>query len=392
MNGQTASLLTFFVLSSLPGAMLVYTAYSPTTGYSFVVFEDSVDDTDSWFEARAKCRVHSQYADLAEISASDFTIVQDLLSNSQASSSSYWIGIYDHLSEMNFKSLYTGADITFANWDNDRPKNDMNKNCGSWDTSNSYWKDEACTGKKRGVLCRMLTPIPSSNIDPNTGCPPTMVPFDDVCYDFRVLMTGNFSSARQACETLPGRMIIPESQSEADFVDLYTILTGKATFWLGITDEEEDNDLRSIYGPNLSFEKWHPSGSGVVASETDCAYIDTSSGYWLTDHCDEPKGVMCSFVPPLLQEETTVAQSITSTSETTQDAFTIVASTDHDVTSPTSSEAQGPYCKPVERKASTVMSLPGHTRERSHRHAWQRSADESLHRASPVCEASVSGR
>ncbi|XP_038056131.1 C-type mannose receptor 2-like [Patiria miniata] len=303
MNERVVMLMFLICFASglLPGGLGAYTQHNPATGFTFIVFESLADETNSWYDARAKCRIHSEYADLAEITApSDVTTVENLLTNSQAASTSFWFGIYDHLSENAFKSLYDGSDITFEKWDGGRPKNDANKNCGTVVSSNSRWRDEACTGSKmRGVLCRMLTPIPPSSIDPNTGCRPTMVPFGGLCYDFRLLGIGNFSHARQACEAHPsGRMVVPNGQTEADFVHLYAMLTGQTDFWLGITDEYIDDDLRSIYGPDLSYDNWHATGSGVILLEIDCAYIDAVTGDWYTDNCGELKSIMCTVVPP----------------------------------------------------------------------------------------------
>ncbi|XP_071807499.1 macrophage mannose receptor 1-like [Asterias amurensis] len=306
----------FLIVGSLfmSGVKSFTSLNNSATGYTFVVFEDSHYDTDSWFDARKLCRTDvSPFADLAEITdESDVTTVANLLSSSGASNPAYWLGIHNlevPPSARFTASLQTGQLLTFDKWDSGRPKSDADR-CGTVKINDNKWRDEECHpgSKFYGVLCRL--PMQPSPIDSNTGCPPTMVPFEGKCYDFHILSGAgvNFTTARSTCEGLPGgRMVVPTSTMQ-EFVTRYAFLSGVLNFWLGVTDQEVDSEFKGVYGEALDNPKWEASFWGGRDGEVDCIFFVTNGGEWLDDDCYTGlHGILC-VVDPLVYAASTPGQ------------------------------------------------------------------------------------
>ena len=73
------------------------------------------------------------------------------------------------MSEQTYHSLRTGQPITYGVWKKDYPVEDDSKNCVAWEKEAEWLNEECNGGTDRGVLCRVLDPIPPLGIDPLTG-------------------------------------------------------------------------------------------------------------------------------------------------------------------------------------------------------------------------------
>ncbi|KAJ8279808.1 hypothetical protein COCON_G00068740 [Conger conger] len=132
-----------------------------------------------------------------------------------------------------------------------------------------------------------------TTIAPVTGCPPQWINFRDKCYFFST-EARNFDEAKKSCEAMSSSMIIINDTDEQQF--LQKEIAGKRYFWLGLTDQDEENVWRWVDGSLPTFLKWklgQPDNWSHGHQEgEDCAGL-IHQGFWNDFFCDDLNGIIC---------------------------------------------------------------------------------------------------
>ncbi|KAJ8277628.1 hypothetical protein GJAV_G00077770 [Gymnothorax javanicus] len=140
-------------------------------------------------------------------------------------------------------------------------------------------------GSLQGVVAVPTTKTP--------GCPPQWINFRDKCYFFST-EARNFDEAKKSCESMSSSMVIINDTQEQQW--LQKEIAGKRYFWLGLTDQQEENVWRWVDGSLPTFTKWKPGqpdnwSHGHQEGE-DCAGL-IHQGLWNDFFCDDLNGVIC---------------------------------------------------------------------------------------------------
>ncbi|KAM4688322.1 collectin-12 [Discoglossus pictus] len=137
-------------------------------------------------------------------------------------------------------------------------------------------------------------PNMDSMLDPSvTGCPLEWRNFTNKCYYFS---TGKdiFDDAKLFCEEKGAMLVVIESKEEQQFLKKQT--SGNGSFWIGLTDAEEENVWKWLDGTLPTFKNWKAGQPDNWAHEQgpgeDCAGL-IYSGLWNDFHCEDFNNFIC---------------------------------------------------------------------------------------------------
>ncbi|XP_061775509.1 collectin-12-like [Nerophis ophidion] len=142
------------------------------------------------------------------------------------------------------------------------------------------------------------TSQPQASKQPPTstpGCPTEFRKFADSCYFFSPASQKlNYDQASVFCSARESHLLIVNNEEEQVFVN--KAVTGKGSFWLGLTDREEENVWKWVDGSTPVYTKWNPgqpdNWTKGHAHGEDCGGIK-NNGNWNDYYCTERIGFIC---------------------------------------------------------------------------------------------------
>ncbi|XP_061879749.1 collectin-12 isoform X1 [Entelurus aequoreus] len=148
------------------------------------------------------------------------------------------------------------------------------------------------------TMAAKATPQPQASKQPPTstpGCPTEFRRFADSCYFFSPASQKlNYDEASMFCSTRESHLLIVNNDEEQVFVS--NAVTGKGSFWLGLTDRQEENVWKWVDGSTPVYTKWNPgqpdNWTRGHAHGEDCGGIK-NNGNWNDYYCTERIGFIC---------------------------------------------------------------------------------------------------
>ncbi|KAJ1191067.1 hypothetical protein NDU88_000384 [Pleurodeles waltl] len=128
----------------------------------------------------------------------------------------------------------------------------------------------------------------------DTGCPADWKDFANDCY-YIATVTEIYDDAKQSCEAMSATLVIIKSNEEQQF--LKKQIHGKGeSYWIGLTDSEEENVWKWSDGTIPTFTNWKSGqpdnwGAGHTPGE-DCAGLHIG-GLWNDFTCDDGLKYIC---------------------------------------------------------------------------------------------------
>ncbi|XP_029446958.1 LOW QUALITY PROTEIN: collectin-12 [Rhinatrema bivittatum] len=144
-------------------------------------------------------------------------------------------------------------------------------------------------GTPLSLLSEIVTSSPSE--PDSTGCPAEWKNFTEKCYYFS---SGKdiFEDAKLICEEKSSVLVIINSKEEQQFLKKHT--SKGSSFWIGLTDSEEENVWKWLDGTLPTFTNWktgQPDNWGQHEGE-DCAGL-IYAGLWNDFHCEDLNNFIC---------------------------------------------------------------------------------------------------
>ncbi|XP_051910340.1 collectin-12-like isoform X3 [Hippocampus zosterae] len=125
------------------------------------------------------------------------------------------------------------------------------------------------------------------------GCPPEWLHYRNKCYWFSK-DSRSFDEAKTACERNSSSLLIIHDMDQQEWLQKQT--SGKGYFWMGLTDQAEENVWRWLDGSQPAFTKWKPGqpdnwGHGHESGE-NCAGL-IHDGLWNDFFCEDLINYIC---------------------------------------------------------------------------------------------------
>ena len=106
----------------------------------------------------------------------------------------------------------------------------------------------------------------------------------------------SFSAARDACSVFGGRLVIIGDAVENNFVSNLAWSVQPGAYWLGLTDQVQEDVWRWVDGSLLGYEAWGPGEPNNAGGE-DCAHTNFNGniGVWNDLPCNADEPFVCEF-------------------------------------------------------------------------------------------------
>ncbi|XP_034647858.1 CD209 antigen-like protein D isoform X2 [Trachemys scripta elegans] len=113
--------------------------------------------------------------------------------------------------------------------------------------------------------------------------------FGKTCYYFSN-MTTDWMGAKQFCTDQKASLVIVNNDNEQAF--LKDCNKQKRTYWLGLSDAEEEGKWQWIDNSPYSVSFWNLGEPDIQGEEEDCVYM-SSTGTWGDSKCSQPNYWIC---------------------------------------------------------------------------------------------------
>ncbi|XP_072029727.1 uncharacterized protein [Amphiura filiformis] len=194
--------------------------------------------------------------------------------------------------------VQAGDMIGWASWNTILPYNDIASNTFvRWFHMSSlyYFNDAVTAGMQQTFL-------PTDIGVRQYAIHATVRPFEATCDSAAWKLFANncylaqntqssFHNAETACHSLSGHLTSIHSQSEQKFIRALSVSADR--FWIGFTDQHEENTFVWTDDSEVEFTKWHKGEPNNAGSNEDCTIMLPNDDIWVDVSCDRQHSYVC---------------------------------------------------------------------------------------------------
>ncbi|XP_073714664.1 C-type mannose receptor 2-like [Misgurnus anguillicaudatus] len=267
------------------------------------------EESESWPQSQAYCKLRGGHLAIV-LTADEQTFIWNLLPRGHWNA--YWFGITDEETEDDWRWV-DGTKLVGGFWEPGEPNNDNNEDCGYMvktmvldRVATKSWYDAPCQMSRPRIcekaadvrkeksdleeeISQLKNKIAALEASAATQCTPVQVPtqhtpvtakascpdnwdyFDGSCY-FISSLWESWPQSQAYCKQKGGHLAIVLTADEQTFIWNLLPRGHWNAYWIGITDEETEDDWRWVDGTKLVGGFWEDGEPNNHINE-DCGYM-----------------------------------------------------------------------------------------------------------------------